>query len=68
MALERLGCRPPEAMMVGDSLTTDVAGGRAAGMVTAWVDPAGERHEPGQADMVVRDLAELLESWRAARG
>jgi HAD superfamily hydrolase (TIGR01450 family) len=68
MALERLGCLPPEAMMVGDSLTTDVAGGRAAGMVTVWVDPVGERHEPGQADMVVRDLAELLESWRAARG
>ena len=53
--------------MVGDSLTTDVAGGRAAGMVTVWVDPAGERREPGQADMVVRDLAELLESWRDAR-
>jgi glycerol-1-phosphatase len=68
MALERLGCRPAEAVMVGDSLTTDVAGGRAAGMVTVWVDPAGERHEPGQADMVVRNLAELLESWRSARG
>ena len=68
MALERLGCRPPEAMMVGDSLTTDVAGGRAAGMATVWIDPVGERHEPGQADMVVRDLAELLESWRAAPG
>src|SRR5437867_5796551 len=32
IALERLGCRPPEAAMVGDSLATDVAGGRAAGM------------------------------------
>ena len=39
--------RPAEAMMVGDSLTTDVAGGRAAGMVTVWVDPEGERREPG---------------------
>ena len=67
MALERLGCPAPEAMMVGDSLTTDVAGGRAAGMVTVWVDPAGERREPAQADMVVRDLAELLEAWRGAR-
>ena len=53
--------------MVGDSLTTDVAGGRAAGMATAWVDPVGEGREPGQADMIVRDLAELLESWRGAR-
>jgi HAD superfamily hydrolase (TIGR01450 family) len=65
MALERLGCRPPEAAMVGDGLTTDVAGGRAAGMVTVWVAPAGERREPGQADVVVGSLAELLEVWRA---
>jgi hypothetical protein len=34
-------------------------------MVTVWVAPVGERHEPGQADVVVRNLAELLERWRA---
>lgn len=67
MALERLGCRPSEAAMVGDSLTTDIAGGRAAGMRTVWVDAAGERREPGQADVVVGSLVELAESWRAAR-
>ena len=67
MALERLGCRPPEAAMVGDSLTTDIAGGRAAGMATVWVDAAGDRREPGQADVVVGSLVELVESWRAAR-
>jgi HAD superfamily hydrolase (TIGR01450 family) len=65
MALERLGCRPADAAMVGDSLTTDIAGGRAAGMVTVWVDPEGERREPDPADLVVRNLAELLELWRA---
>jgi HAD superfamily hydrolase (TIGR01450 family) len=68
MALERLGCRPSEAVMVGDSLATDVAGGRAAGMVTAWVDPAGELPDAGQADVVVRDLAEMLKLWRGTRG
>lgn len=67
MALERLGCRPPEAVMVGDSLTTDIAGGRAAGMATVWVDPGGERPAAAEADTVVRDLAELLDLWRAAR-
>jgi glycerol-1-phosphatase len=66
MALERLGCRPSEAVMVGDGLTTDVAGGRAAGMRTVWVDSSGAIHEPGQADITVRDLAELLELWRVA--
>jgi len=29
--------------MVGDSLATDVAGGRAAGMATVWVDGSGAR-------------------------
>lgn len=67
MALERLGCRPPDAVMVGDSLTTDIAGGRAAGMKTVWVDASGEGREPGQADATVTNLAELLELWRDAR-
>jgi 4-nitrophenyl phosphatase len=67
MALERLGCRPPDAVMVGDGLATDVAGGRAAGMFTVWLDPAGARDGAGPADMVVRSLVELLEAWRAAR-
>jgi HAD superfamily hydrolase (TIGR01450 family) len=66
MALERLGCRAPESAMVGDGLATDVAGGRAAGMVTVWVDPAGGPDESGQADLVVGDLAELLKVWRGA--
>jgi HAD superfamily hydrolase (TIGR01450 family) len=68
MALERLGCRPAEAAMVGDSLATDVAGGRAAGMLTVWLDHAGERHEPAPADVVVGSLIELLALWRGARG
>ena len=68
MALERLGCRPAEAIMVGDSLATDVAGGRAAGMATVWVDSSREGPESGQADVVVRGLDELLEAWRGVSG
>jgi HAD superfamily hydrolase (TIGR01450 family) len=67
MALERLGCRPSDAAMVGDSLTTDIAGGRAAGMRTVWVDATGARQEPRPADVVVGSLVELAEFWRAAR-
>ena len=66
MALERLGSRAPDSVMVGDGLTTDVAGGRAAGMRTVWVDASSASPEPGQADVTVRDLAELLELWRRA--
>ena len=67
MALERLGCRPREAAMVGDSLVTDIAGGRAAGMFTVWLDAAGEGAEPGQADLTVRSLVELREVWPSLR-
>jgi HAD superfamily hydrolase (TIGR01450 family) len=67
MALERLGCRPAEAVMMGDSLTTDIDGGRGAGMATVWVDPTGEARETGRADLAVPSLVELLEFWRAAR-
>jgi HAD superfamily hydrolase (TIGR01450 family) len=67
MALERLGCRPGEAAMVGDSLATDVAGGRGAGLFTVWLDAAGDGDGEGRADLTVRSLDELRELWLAAR-
>lgn len=67
MALERLGCRPHEAAMVGDSLATDVAGGRAAGMFAVWVDPSGDEGGEGRADLTVRSLEELRELWAGTR-
>lgn len=67
MALERLGCRPADAVMVGDSLAADVAGGRAAGMVTVWVDPTGEGGGAAPASVTVRSLAELLSLWERSR-
>jgi HAD superfamily hydrolase (TIGR01509 family) len=36
MALERLGCRPEEAVMVGDSWVNDVAGAMDAGIRAVW--------------------------------
>jgi HAD superfamily hydrolase (TIGR01450 family) len=67
MALERLGTGPGEAAMVGDSLATDVEGGRAAGLFTVWVAPPDAPDGPGRADVVVPDLSALLALWRAAR-
>ena len=66
MALERLGCRPSEAAMVGDSLATDVAGGRGAGMFAIWLDATGDGDGEGRADLTVRSLEELRELWVAA--
>ena len=67
MALERLGCRPPEAAMVGDSLTTDIAGGRAAGMATVWVDAVGRPPGARAGGRRRREPRGAAESWRAAR-
>lgn len=40
--------RRESAIMVGDSLTSDILGGIRAGMKTCWINPA---HEPPRADI-----------------
>jgi 4-nitrophenyl phosphatase len=57
IALERLGLVPADAAMVGDSVESDVAGGRAVGMRTVLYAPGGAL--PEVADVVVRSWAEL---------
>lgn len=49
--------------IVGDSLTSDMAGGRRYGITTVWVNPNG--HGPGPhptPDLVVTGLAELVDT------
>jgi putative hydrolase of the HAD superfamily len=41
IALRRLGCAAHEAVMVGDSWQTDVAGARAAGIRAIWLNRRG---------------------------
>jgi 4-nitrophenyl phosphatase len=57
IALRRLGVTADRAAMVGDSLESDVAGGRGAGMRTVLYSPAGA--PSGIADLVVRSWDEL---------
>lgn len=71
-AVARLGCRPAEAAMVGDSYFSDMAGGIAAGMFTVWLnpdlDPTETRRQPGPApDVAFPDLDTLHRAWRNAR-
>lgn len=40
--LDRLGAKPDEAAMVGDSLPRDIRGAEALGMEHVWLDPAGQ--------------------------
>lgn len=38
-ALERVGCRASEAVMVGDGYSTDIVGAKAAGWRAVWFNP-----------------------------
>ena len=42
------GFDPAKAMIVGDSLTSDILGGKRAGIQTCWVNP---NHHPGREDI-----------------
>jgi FMN phosphatase YigB (HAD superfamily) len=53
--------------MIGDSQSSDINGGRAAGMFTVWLDPENNDPKPLSADLKVRDLRELLQLWQEAR-
>jgi HAD superfamily hydrolase (TIGR01450 family) len=59
IALARMGLAPGEAAMVGDSLPSDIAGGRAAGMQTVLFAPGGHPNPPAEVDAVVQSFAEL---------
>ncbi len=63
VALERIGRSPDVVAMVGDSTASDMAGGRAAGMFTIWIDQNPSQPKPPTVDLVVRDPAELLRLW-----
>ncbi len=65
-AIDRLGCAPDQSAMVGDSIASDITGGRAAGMFTIWLDPDHDGPPPSSVNLRVRDLIELHRLWRSA--
>lgn len=67
VAIERLKCPSHQSAMIGDSQSSDIKGGRDAGMFTVWLDPENDTPKPDSADLKVRDLRELHELWRQAR-
>jgi len=51
---------PARAMIVGDSLTSDIRGGNNAGMLTCWVNPAHAPRNPEiRVDYEIESLAQL---------
>ena len=60
IALERLGLRPAETAMVGDSVPSDIRGGHGVGMRTVLYAPSGAENA-AEADVTVASFAELAE-------
>ncbi len=59
--LEGMGLDPGETLFVGDRIDIDVAGARAVGMDSAWINPDAELIPPGLEPPTyeLRDLADL---------
>jgi len=54
------GYDPAKAMMVGDSLTSDILGGINAGMKTCWINPGHAVPNPEiPADYEIENLSQL---------
>ena len=70
MVLDTLGAKPDTAWHVGDSLTTDVAGARAAGMTAVWLNRNGAIRSQADAepDYEIRSLLELARALDVHRG
>ncbi len=66
-AIRHLGLPAEHILHVGDSVVDDVRGAAALGMGTAWMRRENAGGEPGEADFVVSNLADVLEvlhrSW-----
>jgi len=62
-AFQRMGYPgKDEVLLVGDSLTSDIAGGSAYGIDTCWFNPEGKARRDGLViTYEIRRLAELLE-------
>jgi HAD superfamily hydrolase (TIGR01549 family) len=52
---------PERVLMVGDGLSSDIAGGRAMGFTTCWYNPEGKpRPQQLIPDYMIAELPELL--------
>ena len=53
------GYAPEKAMMVGDSLSSDILGGRNAGIRTCWVNPERQPPQDIRPDYEIAALSQL---------
>ncbi len=63
-AIARAGCRPEEALFVGDSLKQDIAGANRAGLCSVLIWHRDDRNPPEKDPLpkhVIRQIPDLLE-------
>ena len=59
--LSHIGAEKNEALVIGDSITSDILGGKHAGIATCFYDPMGKGYPKDIVpDFTIRDLSELL--------
>ena len=66
IALERVGARPDEAVMIGDSWENDILGSQAAGIRAVWFHP-GDKPSPDPRVPVLRSLVPVEDALRVIR-
>ena len=59
MALDRLGCRRDEVVMVGDSWAADIVGAVAAGIRPIWFNPLGQPRPGPDVGVEVAEIQAL---------
>jgi HAD superfamily hydrolase (TIGR01509 family) len=69
VALDRVGVRPEEAVMVGDAWATDIQGARAAGVRPIWLNRFGVKSPDPTVQEIRRlepidDVIEMIVSYR----
>ncbi|KAB2643119.1 MAG: HAD family hydrolase [Verrucomicrobia bacterium] len=66
--LEQLGVTASEVIMIGNSLERDIAGARAAGIRSVWIDLGDAKEKSDvQPDFRITELSELLPILREER-
>lgn len=62
-AIRRAGCRPPEALFVGDTLAADVAGANRSGLRSVLLWHRADREPPDEPKphYVIREIPEVLD-------
>lgn len=71
VALERMNLNAADVVMVGDSLTSDIAGALAMGMPCVWIDRHGlgpDAAPPGVLAVVAHDLSDTDAAMQAIVG